>query len=213
MRRELRLIEKKLRERGFRRVAGVDEAGRGAWAGPLVAAAVILPEEFELLSLDDSKRLSPGVRERVLRRILMDAVSWSVAVMPASTVDEIGLQRCNLAALRQALLGLDVTPDYFVSDGFSLSALPFPGRGLVRGDRQVGAVAAASVLAKVARDRIMRGIARTYPQYGFERHVGYGTAEHRARLEEHGPSPVHRLTFRPLADSAGVQEALFGELE
>ncbi|MDR1767810.1 MAG: ribonuclease HII [Propionibacteriaceae bacterium] len=186
--------EESLRAAGFNLVAGADEAGRGACAGPLVAAAVILPDGG-VAGARDSKQLSPAQRETLYEAIVQRAVAWSVAVVEAGECDAWGMQAANLAALRRALLKLDPPPDFAIVDGFGVDGLPFPSLGVWKGDQVAGCVSAASILAKVTRDRMMRRLHEDYPAYGFDEHFGYCTASHQARLEELGPSPAHRLSF------------------
>lgn len=184
---------------GFQRVAGVDEAGRGALAGPLVAAAVILPEEGEeaLLSrLEDSKALTPSRRQELFGPIVRAAVSWSFACVPPWVIDVKGLQEANASALREAVMGLTPPPDLVLVDYFRLPGLETPQWSLVHGDRLSWSVAAASILAKVIRDRLMLSWWVRYPEYGFESHKGYGTRQHLRALAALGPTPTHRGSFR-----------------
>jgi len=184
---------------GFRRVAGVDEAGRGALAGPLVAAAVIFPEEGDRALLEllaDSKELSPSRREELFGPILEMAESWSFACVPPWVIDRGGLQEANASALREAVLGLDPPPDLVLVDYFRLPGLGIPQWSLVHADRLSRCVAAASILAKVIRDRLMLSWWVRYPEYGFENHKGYGTRQHLRALAAHGPTPGHRGSFR-----------------
>ncbi len=197
---DLGRYERELRAQGFSRIAGVDEAGRGALAGPLVAAAVILPEGFDLDGLADSKALTPAAREALYERIVRGAVAWSIHRCTPRRIDRRGLHRTNLWLLRRCVLTLPVTPDYVLTDGFSVGRLPVPSLSIRKGDAVVASVAAASILAKVTRDRIMDGYHRRFPAYGFDRNRGYGTREHLAALREHGPCPLHRRSF------AGVGE-------
>ena len=185
-----------LREQGFRLVAGVDEAGRGALAGPLVAAATILPDGFGCDGLRDSKQLTAIQRDEWFERITSEAVSWAVCRAYPARIDHRGLHRTNVWLLRRALSALDVRPDFALSDGFSLRALPLPCLSVKKGDATCASVAAASIVAKVTRDRAMDRYHRRYPQYGFDHHRGYGTAEHRAAISRYGPSPIHRMSFR-----------------
>lgn len=196
-------MERALRRRGFSHVAGADEAGRGACAGPLVAAAVVLPagRRGEIDGLSDSKLLTPAARERVYAQVIDRAVAYAVVVVPAAEVDARGLHVCNLAALRRALATLAVRPDYVLTDGFPVDGLDVPGLAVWKGDQVAACVAAASVLAKVTRDRIMVELADTYPQYGFDEHKGYVTPEHTAALRRHGPCAVHRLSYANVADA------------
>jgi ribonuclease HII len=189
------ILETRLRAAGFRHVAGVDEVGRGALAGPLVAAAVILPEDAELPGLRDSKLCTRLQRERLARAIEEVAIAMSVVRVRPDRIDRVGLQRCNLQALRRALKGLSVTPDYVLLDAFRMKRLRWPGLAVKKADVVSKNVAAASIVAKVHRDAAMRRYHRKHPEYGFSSNVGYGTAEHWAALKVHGPSPIHRLSF------------------
>lgn len=183
---------------GFGRVAGVDEAGRGACAGPLVAASVVLNEEAVagLPGLTDSKLLTPSSRERIHDQILALASDWAVVIVEPQHCDELGVHQANLIALRQAVLRLPQPPDFVVVDGFDVAGLGIPSLAVWKGDRVVPQVSAASVLAKVTRDRMMVELHQEYPEYGFDKHKGYITSHHQSRLELHGPSPVHRLSYR-----------------
>jgi ribonuclease HII len=188
--------ERRLRAQGFHLIAGIDEAGRGALAGPLVAAAVILPAEFDIDGLDDSKVLTPAERDEWFGRIGGAAVSVAVCKSFPSRIDRRGLHLSNLALLRRSLYALDVCPDFVLSDGFSLPGIRLPHLSIKKGDAVTASVAAASVVAKVTRDRMMDRYHRRYPRYGFDRHRGYGTASHRAAIAAYGPSPIHRLSFK-----------------
>jgi ribonuclease HII len=198
-------LERALRRRGFTRVAGADEAGRGACAGPLVAAAAVLPpgRRGEIDELADSKLLTPAVRERVYEQVVARASAYAVVVIPPGEVDSRGLQPCNLAALRRSLAGLAVRPDYVLTDGFPVDGLDVPGLAVWKGDQVAACVAAASVLAKVTRDRLMVELDEEYPEYGFAEHKGYTTPEHSAALDRHGPCPIHRRSYQNVA-LAGV---------
>ncbi|HEY3682449.1 MAG TPA: ribonuclease HII [Streptosporangiaceae bacterium] len=187
--------ERALARRGFAPVAGADEAGRGACAGPLVAAAVVLPPRARIDELDDSKALTERARERVYARVTRAARSWSVVVIPPEDVDRYGLHVCNIAALRRAVARLDVPPAYVLTDGFPVSGLGRPSLAIWKGDQVAACVAAASVVAKVTRDRIMTDLHDRYPQYDFGVHKGYVTRAHSAALAEHGPCPQHRFSY------------------
>jgi ribonuclease HII len=189
------LLEARLRDAGFRHVAGVDEVGRGALAGPLMAAAVILPREVELPGLRDSKLCTRVQRERLARQIKDAAVSLSVVRVRSDRIDRRGLQRCNLEALRRALKGLAVIPDYVLVDAFRMRRMPWPGLAVKKADVVSTSVAAASIVAKVARDAAMRRYHRRWPDYGFRTNVGYGTREHWDALDRIGPCAIHRLSF------------------
>lgn len=186
--------ERTLRGQGFARVAGVDEAGRGALAGPMVAAAVILPEDFDLEGIRDSKQLSAQQRSEAFHRINDGAVVAVVRVTPAA-IDGRGLHRCNVALLRKAACELEPEPDYVLTDGFAPPRMPFPTLAVKKGDVVSASVAAASIVAKVTRDRIMDKLHRRYPAFGFDRNRGYGTPDHLEALERLGPTEIHRLSF------------------
>ncbi len=193
--------ERRLRGAGFRVVAGVDEAGRGALAGPLVAAAVVLPEGFDPEGLEDSKLLTPLQRDRMYARIQEEAVAIAVCRAMPGRIDRSGLHRTNLRLLRRALTQLPVRPEYILTDGFPVPRLPVPSLGMRKGDMVTASVAAASVVAKVTRDRGMSRYHRRFPQYGFNTNRGYGTASHWEALFRFGPCPIHRRSFK------GVTEA------
>jgi ribonuclease HII len=184
-----------VRRAGFGLVAGLDEAGRGACAGPLYAAAVILAPQTRVAELADSKLLTPATRERVEERVKRLAVAWAVASVDVAELDEIGLHRANLLAFRRAWLRLPLIPDYALCDGFVPGGLGRPELAVWKGDQVSATIAAASVLAKCARDRVMNALHTQYPEYGFEEHKGYTTPAHRRALATHGPSPVHRYRF------------------
>jgi ribonuclease HII len=188
--------ERQLHAAGFLRVAGVDEAGRGALAGPLVAAAVILPESFQCVGLADSKVLTPEHRDHWFDRIQAQAVSVSVCRAFPRRIDHWGLHVSNLALLRAAIRKLDADPDFVLTDGFALRGVRAPHLSIKKGDAVTASVAAASVIAKVTRDRIMDRYHRRFPQYGFDHHRGYGTPTHRAAIARYGPSPIHRMSFK-----------------
>lgn len=191
--------ERALARRGLAPVAGVDEAGRGACAGPLVAAAAILPSRAAIAELADSKALTPAARERVHDRIVRRARAWSVVVVPPGEVDRDGVHVCNIAALRRAVARLDVPPGYVLTDGFPVPGLGRPSLAIWKGDRVAACVAAASVIAKVTRDRIMSDLHEDYPQYDFGAHKGYVTRVHAAALAAHGPCPHHRRSYANVA--------------
>jgi ribonuclease HII len=203
-------LERALRRRGFAQVAGADEAGRGACAGPLVAAAVVLPpgRRGEIDDLADSKLLAPALRERVYERVLAQSLAHAVVVISPGEVDDRGLHVCNLAALRRALAALPVRPDYVLTDGFPVDGLDVPGLAVWKGDQVAACVAAASVLAKVTRDRIMVEVDERFPRYGFADHKGYATPGHAAALRRYGPCEVHRLSYANVAAASGVPSNL-----
>lgn len=196
--------ERVLERAGLGPVAGVDEAGRGACAGPLVVAAVVLgPERRRRVEgLADSKLLTAARRERLYDEITAMAVAWNVLVVPRQEIDRIGLHRCNIAGMRRAVAGLKITPGYVLTDGFRVPGVGAPALPVPKGDQVAACVAAASIVAKVTRDRIMIELHERYPAYGFEVHKGYVTRAHTAALEEHGPCPEHRLSFINVARAA-----------
>ncbi len=189
--------ERALRRHGLEPIAGVDEAGRGACAGPLVAAAAILPagDRGVVPGLADSKLLTEKARERCYDQVVRRALSWSVVVIEPEECDRLGMHVANVEALRRALARLDVRPSYVLTDGFPVDGLGVPGLAVWKGDRVAACISAASVLAKVTRDRIMRELHSTYPHYDFETHKGYVTQTHTEALSAHGPCPVHRRRF------------------
>jgi ribonuclease HII len=191
---DLERYEAALRAQGFGRVAGADEAGRGALAGPLVAAAVIIPEGFVTAGIRDSKQLTARQRDRQFERIVAGCVVAVAKAAPA-VLDSRGLHRSNIALLRRAVRALDPEPDYALTDGFPVPRMPCPALGVKKGDAVSACVAAASIVAKVTRDRIMVRLDRRYPAFGFSQNKGYGTPDHWVALEAHGPSAVHRLSF------------------
>lgn len=198
---DLARYERALRAQGFPHVAGVDEVGRGALAGPLVAAAVIVPDDFDLDGIRDSKQLTPAQRERAYERIVASCV-WIVRRIEPSVLDARGLHRSNLALLRRCVKALDPCPDYVLTDGFPVRGMPCPSLGVKKGDAVAASIAAASIVAKVTRDREMRRLHKRYPAYGFAENKGYGTSAHWAALDELGPSPVHRLSFSGVGQAA-----------
>lgn len=184
-------------------VAGVDEAGRGPLAGPVVAAAVILHPRHDIDGLDDSKKLSAQRRELLAGEIKSRAVAWSVAWADPAEIDALNILRATMLAMRRAILGLSTTPDGVQIDGNRLPDLRFnnyrlEGEAIVGGDARVPAISAASIIAKTTRDRIMVEMDRLYPNYEFARHKGYGTEVHRERLQKHGPCEQHRRSFAPV---------------
>ena len=192
----LRGLEAFLGQAGYGLVAGVDEAGRGCLAGPVVAAAVIVDPRIAVPGVDDSKRLSATLRERLAVAIRRSSIAWSVAQVSPQTIDRINILEATRRAMRRALKTLKPAPDCALVDAVPLARVPFPCFPLVRGDNLSYAVACASILAKVTRDRMMLDLHRRYPQYGFDSHKGYGAWQHREALRHHGPTPIHRLTFR-----------------
>ncbi len=202
--------ERALWQAGYGRVAGIDEAGRGAWAGPVVAAAVILPADSSvagrLAGVADSKQLSASQRERLYAIVVQEAVAWAVGAAPASQIDGEGIAAATRSAMCAAVASLLPSPDFLLIDYVRLAGLATPQRSLPQGDGKVLSIAAASIVAKVTRDRWMAELAQRCPGYSFEQHKGYGTAAHQAALRRLGPCPEHRMTFQPVR---GAQMALF----
>ena len=187
-------------EGGRLRLAGVDEAGRGCWAGPVVAAAVVLPAGWCPERLDDSKKLSGRVREDLCREIRASALSWGACAVSAPDIDRTDILRATLRAMGTAVCKLDPPPDLVLVDGLQKPDLLLPAEAVVNGDALSAAIAAASILAKVFRDRIMTAWDRRFPGYGFAAHKGYGAAAHLAALRERGACPLHRFSYKPIAE-------------
>jgi len=192
--------EKKLRITGVARIAGIDEAGRGALAGPVVAAAAILPEKFRHRRLNDSKQLAPDLREEIYSDLVSNPeVRWTVGIIDSIEIDRINILRASHQAMRMAIGALIDPPDHVLIDGLPVIPFPFPQTAIVDGDCISLSIAAASVIAKVTRDRMMRDFCSQFPQYCFDQHKGYGTELHLLRLHEFGPCPIHRRSFEPVA--------------
>ncbi len=187
--------ERALRAEGLLYVCGVDEAGRGPLAGPVCAAAVILPETCELPGLDDSKKLTEKRREALFDRICEQAVSYGIAFASVAEIEEMNILAAAMLAMNRAIAQLTPVPALALVDGNTVRDIEYPARPIVGGDGKCACIAAASVLAKVTRDRLMKELAEKYPQYGFEAHKGYGTKAHYAALEAYGPCPEHRMSF------------------
>lgn len=195
--------ETMLRQQGFVRIAGIDEVGRGPLAGPVVAAAVILPEDFFLPGLNDSKRIAPGMRERFYEAIMEQAVCCQISFADARLIDEINISQATQKAMRDCVAKIVPRPDICLVDGRRVDRLGAEQFPLVGGDQKSVSIAAASIVAKVTRDRWMKEAARQYPMYGFEQNAGYGTAEHLAALKKYGPCPLHRKTFGAVKEFCG----------
>jgi ribonuclease HII len=201
--------EKKLRAIGLTRIGGIDEAGRGALAGPVVAAAVILPEKFRHRKLNDSKQLAPDFREEIYAELTSNIeISWSVGVVDSIEIDRINILRASHRAMRIAVEMLLAPPEHVLIDGLPVVPFPIPQTAIVDGDCLSQSIAAASVIAKVTRDRIMRDFCAQFPQYGFSQHKGYGTELHLLKLHEFGPCPIHRRSFEPVAQPLLALEGL-----
>jgi ribonuclease HII len=192
--------EKKLRATGLARIAGIDEAGRGALAGPVVAAAVVLPEKFRHRRLNDSKQLAPELREEIYWDLVSNpAVRWTVSTVDSTEIDRINILRASHQAMRLAITTLVEPPDHVLIDGLPVIPFPFSQTAIIDGDCISLSIAAASVIAKVTRDRMMRDFCAQFPQYCFNKHKGYGTELHLLKLHEFGPCPIHRRSFEPVA--------------
>jgi len=194
--------ERALRARGFSLVAGIDEAGRGPLAGPVIAAAVILPLDFALVGLDDSKKLTAKKRESFHATLTTcTEIHWAVGAASVEEIDTLNILRATHLAMARAVEALPAKPDHALVDGLPVRGLPVDHTALVSGDTLSVTIAAASIIAKVTRDRLMVELDAQYPQYGFARHKGYGVREHLAALRHHGPCPVHRRSFQPVAQT------------
>ena len=189
-------IEEQLYDDGIFLIAGVDEAGRGPLAGPVAAAAVILPPDTRILGLNDSKKLSEKQRLALEPVIKKQAVAWNVTMIDHRVIDKINILQATKLGMRQAVKALDPATAYLLVDGMELDGIDLPQQGLIKGDARSVSIAAASVLAKTARDRLMVEYDAIYPGYGFAKHKGYPTADHKEALRRLGPSPIHRLTFK-----------------
>lgn len=196
-RRALRTLENAMRRLGFALIAGVDEVGRGCLAGPVVTAAVILDPDRPVSGLRDSKLLTPAARERLREAIAARALGWSVAECSPAEIDTFNIHRATLEAMRRAVMAMAPLPDLVLVDAFRVPGLPMAQRGVIKGDARCAAIAAASIVAKVHRDALMRDLHARDARYGFDRHKGYATAEHLSALARHGYSEAHRRTFRP----------------
>ncbi len=195
------MIEQKLIAAGISRIAGVDEAGRGACAGPLVVAAVILRDlnSPALEKVRDSKELTPKKRDTLFDVIIEVSLSYSVIEIPPAEIDLIGLHRANLEGMRRAIGALSTNPNYILTDGYEIEGLPAPSLAVWKGDQVALSISAASILAKVYRDRVMQDLDSKYPEYGFAAHKGYVTRIHQASLKKYGVSPVHRRSYANIA--------------
>jgi ribonuclease HII len=189
--------ERVLARAGLAPIAGIDEAGRGACAGPLVVAAVMLkPSRMaSLTELADSKALTEKARNAAYQQVMRAVLDWSVVIIPSGDIDRLGLHVCNVAGMRRALAGMAARPGYVLTDGFPVRGLAVPALAMWKGDQVAACVAAASVVAKVTRDALMCELSGKYPEYGFARHKGYSTRSHMKALNEYGPSPEHRMSF------------------
>ena len=192
----LKLIEKDLYKKGFKNICGIDEAGRGPLAGPVVVAGVIMPEDSMIEGVNDSKKVSEKKREKLYDLILEEAISYSVAIIWQDVIDDINILNATKKGVTEVVDGLDVKPDLIIVDALEhIDTRGIPYEPIIKGDAKCYNIAAASIIAKVTRDRIMRKYDEMYPQYGFLNHKGYGTAKHIAAIKEYGLCPIHRKSF------------------
>ena len=194
------VFERACQQNGYRQIAGIDEAGRGALAGPVIAAAVILPINCGIEGLKDSKQLTPKQRDRLSDEIYSVAVSVGIGTVDNRVVDELNVLEATLLAMRQAIEELSPQPDYLLVDGINFPATEIQGEAIKKGDSRSYSIAAASIIAKTTRDRRMIALGRTYPDYGFSQHKGYPTSQHRHAIAQFGASDIHRHTFKLLSD-------------
>ncbi|MEK6744404.1 MAG: ribonuclease HII [Nitrospirota bacterium] len=197
---DLLFFERSAREAGALRVAGLDEAGRGPLAGPVVAAAVVFPEGLLIPGVTDSKQVAEGRRERLYTEITAAAVAYGIGIVDERTIDEVNILEASIIAMERALECISPPPDHLLIDGnFTIPRISIPQRPIVKGDCLSHSIAAASILAKVTRDRLMRDLHERYPQYNFQKHKGYGTKEHMELIRLYGPCDAHRKSFQPVA--------------
>ena len=193
---ELKKAEKDLHSKGFKNICGIDEAGRGPLAGPVVIAGVIMPEDSMIEGVNDSKKVSEKKRELLYDKIIEEAISYSVAIIGQDIIDDINILNATKTGVTKVVEGLDVKPNLIIIDALEhIDTKGIPYESIIKGDAKCYSIAAASILAKVTRDRIMREWDLVYPQYGFAKHKGYGTAQHIANIKEYGICPIHRRSF------------------
>ncbi|MDE0504963.1 MAG: ribonuclease HII [Candidatus Poribacteria bacterium] len=197
---EILEIERALHNGGYRYIAGVDEAGRGPLAGPVVAAAVILPIECVIHGVTDSKQLTPKQRDRLFDEIQCTSIAVTVSCASNEIIDQVNILQATLLAMQDAVEQLVPPPDYVLVDGIHVPVISSPSRAIPKGDTLSQCIAAASIIAKVTRDRLMVEFDDLYPGYGFRQHKGYGTVQHRQAISRHGPCPIHRRSFKPVSD-------------
>ena len=205
--RHLLKFESELWEQGFELIAGVDEAGVGPLAGPVVAGAAILPKSYKLRELNDSKKLDETTRDQLAEQIKTDALAWAIGIAEVEEIDQLNIYHASLLAMRRAVQALHIQPDFVLVDARKIPDLSVPQRGIVRGDSLSASIAAASILAKTARDRMMVEFDQQFPGYGLAGHKGYSTPEHFAALKRLGASPIHRRSFRPVREALGLDPA------
>ena len=203
----LTTFENDLRQQGFQLIAGVDEAGVGPLAGPVVAAAVILPQSIRLNGVDDSKRLTEVRRAELAGQIKAQALAWAVGLATVEEIDQINIYQAGLQAMRRAVDGLSIRPEQLLVDARTLPDCPIPQQGIIRGDARSASIAAASIIAKTTRDAMLTDLDRLYPGYGLAIHKGYGTAAHLEAMNRLGVLPIHRRSFRPVRVALGIEPA------
>lgn len=203
---KMKLWEKKARESGYVRIAGVDEAGRGPLAGPVVAAACILPENVLIPGLNDSKKLLPGERLEIFQYILsIPSIEYGIGIIDALTIDQVNILQASLQAMLAAMAHLTQAPDYILVDGNKMPATPIPGEAIIKGDSLSQSIAAASIIAKVTRDQLMDIFHERWPNYGFQTNKGYATEMHLEALAKFGPCPIHRMSFSPMRSESQLE--------
>jgi ribonuclease HII len=208
---EMCQLENRARSHGKQYIAGIDEAGRGPLAGPVVAAAVILPSDFKLLGLNDSKQLNEETREKYYNIIIEKAISYGVGIVDNRKIDEINIFEATKLAMMDAIKGLNVSPDHVLIDAVNLKNLTCTYESIIKGDAKSVSIAAASIVAKVTRDRMMKNIHKEYPEYDFVTNMGYGTKTHMEKLKEIGVTPYHRYTFGPVKNVLSMKEGVAAE--
>ncbi len=191
-------FEKEIRAQGFRVIAGLDEAGRGPLAGPVVAAAVVLAPMKKLAGIDDSKKLSPEQREKLFSLLLQQEAAVGIGIVDAREIDRLNILRASLRAMEEAVANLPISPDFLLIDGLHPLPVPLAQKAIPKGDRRCRSIAAASIVAKVTRDRLMLAYHDKYPQYNFAKHKGYGTQEHLQAIRQYGYCSLHRQSFKPI---------------
>lgn len=203
------LYEDEFHKQGYNLIAGIDEAGRGPIAGPVLAGAVIFPDKVEILDINDSKKLSAKKREQLVIQIKETAICWSIGMATEEEIHNLNIRNATHLAMLRAGKNLDVKPNIFLVDGFIIPGLHFPQKAIVGGDAKSISIAAASIIAKVERDKIMDSYHEMYPQYGFNKHKGYGTKDHFNAILKYGPCPIHRKGFEPVKSLLENQNCLF----
>lgn len=207
MYREKMAYEASLKKKGFCLIAGIDEAGRGPLAGPVFAAACIIPPNFKIRGIDDSKKLTPQSREKIYKKLIKHpSLIYAVGIVDVEEIDRVNIYQASILAMLKAVDGLSVKPDYLLVDGIKLSHPSIPCEGIIKGDGLSLSIGAASIIAKVERDHLMCEYHEKWPEYGFNEHKGYGTEKHLAALEKYGPCPIHRRSFKPVMDLLPAME-------